>query len=219
MNFQRKSVTGLSFDFLLLNITGNSVVIVADVSGYIGYTLYNCILYWDVTVQREYEQLHHSTTIPVQPNDVAFAIHAFILTCFQIGQCFIYDVGIVISDYNFPAWRSKNTSCHNSIKRRNDIRNVSTITLGRLRLHDLVPLYPLLELCKSWMYLVKVHASGNLPLSTALISKAYSNYKRQSTIGWSIGNVLLDITGGLLSFAQQFIDAFNSGLFVTSNEI
>jgi cystinosin len=44
-----------------------------------------------------------------------------------------------------------------------------------------------------------------------LHKKAYSNYKRKSTIGWSIANVLLDISGGLLSFSQQFIDAINSG--------
>ena len=33
------------------------------------------------------------------------------------------------------------------------------------------------------------------------------NYKRQSTVGWSLANVLLDLTGGLLSFAQIFLEA------------
>jgi hypothetical protein len=33
------------------------------------------------------------------------------------------------------------------------------------------------------------------------------NWKRQSTVGWSIGNVMLDFTGGSLSFLQQFLDA------------
>lgn len=45
--------------------------------------------------------------------------------------------------------------------------------------------------------------------------QAYFNYKRQSTAGWSIGNVLLDLSGGILSFAQQFIDAINSGIVFT----
>ena len=39
--------------------------------------------------------------------------------------------------------------------------------------------------------------------------QAYLNYQRQSTVGWSIVNILLDFTGGSLSFAQQFIDAWN----------
>jgi hypothetical protein len=30
------------------------------------------------------------------------------------------------------------------------------------------------------------------------------------TIGWSIGQILLDLTGGLLSFAQMFLDAINT---------
>ena len=31
----------------------------------------------------------------------------------------------------------------------------------------------------------------------------YWNYKRKSTVGWSIANILLDLTGGLFSFIQM----------------
>jgi cystinosin len=41
--------------------------------------------------------------------------------------------------------------------------------------------------------------------------QAYLNFSRKSTAGWSIGNILLDLTGGILSFGQQFLDAINSG--------
>ena len=34
------------------------------------------------------------------------------------------------------------------------------------------------------------------------LPQAYMNYKRQSTVGWSIGNVLLDFTGGSFSIIQ-----------------
>lgn len=37
------------------------------------------------------------------------------------------------------------------------------------------------------------------------------NYQRQSTVGYSIGGVLLDITGGLLSVLQMFLLAYNNG--------
>lgn len=37
------------------------------------------------------------------------------------------------------------------------------------------------------------------------------NYKRKSTIGWSIGNVLLDFTGGWLSMLQMMLNAYNYG--------
>ena len=35
------------------------------------------------------------------------------------------------------------------------------------------------------------------------IPQAFMNFVRRSTVGWSIGNVLLDFTGGLLSTLQQ----------------
>ena len=35
----------------------------------------------------------------------------------------------------------------------------------------------------------------------------YWNYQRKSTKGWSIANILLDLTGGLLSFAQMALEA------------
>jgi cystinosin len=36
--------------------------------------------------------------------------------------------------------------------------------------------------------------------------QVYLNWKRQSTVGWSLANVLLDLTGGTLSLIQLFID-------------
>ncbi|KAL7671752.1 hypothetical protein ACOME3_006655 [Neoechinorhynchus agilis] len=39
--------------------------------------------------------------------------------------------------------------------------------------------------------------------------KAYFNFKRKSTVGWSIGNILLDITGSVLSLLQQSLMAYN----------
>jgi cystinosin len=37
------------------------------------------------------------------------------------------------------------------------------------------------------------------------------NFRRKSTEGWSIGNVLLDCTGGSFSLLQMFLLAYNSG--------
>ena len=35
------------------------------------------------------------------------------------------------------------------------------------------------------------------------LPQLYWNYQRKSTKGWSIANIILDLTGGLLSFAQM----------------
>jgi cystinosin len=37
--------------------------------------------------------------------------------------------------------------------------------------------------------------------------QAWVNYKRKSTIGWSISQILFDLAGGFLSLAQLIIDA------------
>jgi cystinosin len=39
------------------------------------------------------------------------------------------------------------------------------------------------------------------------------NYKRKSTAGWSIVNVLLDFTGGSFSLLQMFFLAYNYSNF------
>ena len=48
------------------------------------------------------------------------------------------------------------------------------------------------------------------------IPQVISNYKRKSTIGWNIHNILLDFTGGAFSFGQNIIDSFRDEFSVTS---
>ena len=43
------------------------------------------------------------------------------------------------------------------------------------------------------------------------IPQAYINFKRKLTIGWSVGNVILDFSGGALSVFQMVIDGINTG--------
>ena len=38
-----------------------------------------------------------------------------------------------------------------------------------------------------------------------IYSKVYLNYKRKSTVGWSITNIMLDFTGGTFSILQDVI--------------
>lgn len=43
-----------------------------------------------------------------------------------------------------------------------------------------------------------------------------SNFRRKSTIGWNIHNILLDFTGGVFSFGQNIIDSVRDRFSVTS---
>ena len=41
--------------------------------------------------------------------------------------------------------------------------------------------------------------------------QVWTNYKRKSTVGWSIWQILLDVAGGVLSIAQLVIDSSLQG--------
>lgn len=47
--------------------------------------------------------------------------------------------------------------------------------------------------------------------SSLSVCQAYMNFHYKSTEGWSIGNVLLDFTGGCFSLLQMFLQSYNNG--------
>ena len=55
-----------------------------------------------------------------------------------------------------------------------------------------------------------MYAAGYAKLVITVIKyipQAWTNYKRKSTTGWSIWQILLDLVGGVLSIAQLLIDS------------
>ncbi|XP_062105557.1 cystinosin homolog [Humulus lupulus] len=83
LNFRRKSVVGLNFDFMVLNVTKHT-----------SYLIYNATLYFSSTVQRQYfEKYGFGQMIPVAANDVAFSVHVTLLTIYLLFQISIYEKG------------------------------------------------------------------------------------------------------------------------------
>ncbi|XP_008551440.1 cystinosin homolog [Microplitis demolitor] len=174
-NYKRKSVVGLNFDFLSLNIVG-----------FFLYSLFNCGLYWIPDIASEYYRRYPKGLNPVQINDIFFAIHAFWATAFTIGQCFVYEVG------------------------------TQTVSLIARIIHGLITIsiviLIILGVVKTIQWLDFLYFCSYIKLIITLIKylpQAYYNYRRKSTIGWSIGNVLLDFTGGILSMLQMVLNAYN----------
>ncbi|KAK9925423.1 hypothetical protein M0R45_033747 [Rubus argutus] len=83
LNFRRKSVVGLSIDFVVLNLTKHS-----------SYLIYNATLYFSSAVQEQYFQKYgFGEMIPVAANDVAFSAHAVFVTSVTLFQIAIYERG------------------------------------------------------------------------------------------------------------------------------
>ncbi|KAJ1568043.1 hypothetical protein HK405_003822 [Cladochytrium tenue] len=173
LNRRRRSVKGLSFDFLYLNLWG-----------FLCYTAYNATFYGSETVRKQYRDRFGSDNL-VQLNDVGFGVHATVLTLVTIYQTFIYQ-------------RSPGQKVATWAK----LYIAGTLAVALLLLLATLSGAVLLLDVLYFLSYVKIGVS-----LLKYIPQAILNFRRRSTTGWSIGNILLDFTGGILSFAQQFLDA------------
>lgn len=188
LNFQRGTVAGLSFEFLALNLLGFTC-----------YTVYNGGLYWNPTIQAQYFAKTRKTSIPVESNDVFFGLHAVAVTLLTIIQCF-------------------------TLKREAGQRLSLKWGLVTLGLCVFIAVYAAVVASgrgSSNTWLGGDNAWWTFALNISYVKLAIScckyipqvviNHRRRSTAGWSIHNVLLDFTGGLLSVVQQCGDAQATG--------
>ncbi|OQS05739.1 Lysosomal Cystine Transporter (LCT) Family [Thraustotheca clavata] len=176
LNWRLKNVEGLSLDFIVYNIVGFSC-----------YTVYNSAFYWSSSVQDEYKAKHDGSPNSVQVNDVFFGIHAVVVTLLTLYQTTIY-----------PRGEGK----------------VSMVCKGLLALAlTIIILFMIIHLASpsssfftklNWLYLLSYVKLGISLVK--YVPQVYLNYKRKSTIGWTIYNVLLDFSGGLLSVVQLLMD-------------
>jgi len=174
-NWRRKSVIGLNFDFLALNLMGFTF-----------YSVFNCGLYFSQSIQDMYFEDHPYGLIPVAVNDIVFALHAVFACIVTVLQTLIYE--------------------------RADQR-VSLVTRGLMVIFVLIIIITAIIAATgvvNWLWFLYIFSYVKLAITMIkYVPQAYLNYRRKSTEGWAIGNVLLDFTGGSLSITQMFIDAFN----------
>ncbi|KAL7671753.1 hypothetical protein ACOME3_006656 [Neoechinorhynchus agilis] len=83
LNFQRKSVVGLNFDFLALNILG-----------FLSMSVFNVGLFFIERVQEIYFNKNpNETELPLALNDIVFALHALFACLITAVQSLIYERG------------------------------------------------------------------------------------------------------------------------------
>ncbi|KAF5298133.1 hypothetical protein FQA39_LY02557 [Lamprigera yunnana] len=81
-NFKRKSVVGLSFDYLSLNIVG-----------YVSFGIFINSVYFSSAIQKEYFEKNPRGLLPVKTNDVIYNLHGLFAVLVTILQCFVYEKG------------------------------------------------------------------------------------------------------------------------------
>jgi cystinosin len=196
-NFKRSSTTGLSPDFCVLNVLGFAC-----------YTAYNVSFFWSTTVRDMYRKRHGpNAEITIQSNDVAFAIHALILSSVTVLQIMYYGGGIRALKLSKP---------------------IVVVIVGIL---SICAVYPALIMITphhhssdndtfNWLDFLYVLSFVKIGISLIkYIPQVILNVRRKSTTGWSIWNILLDFTGGCLSDLQLVLDCADMNDFsgITGN--
>ncbi|KAI8371008.1 PQ loop repeat-domain-containing protein [Blakeslea trispora] len=179
LNWQRKSVQGLSIDFLCYNVYG-----------FLCYSIYNLAFFFSREIQHEYKQRYpNSNGNLVRFNDIAFAVHAFMISFFTLMQTFQY--------------------------KRDEHQRLSFVAKCFIVFTALGIMVFSLAVFFGWALWIDVlYYLSFIKMAVSFIKympQVWINFKRKSTVGWSIHNILLDLTGGLLSIAQLCLDASLSG--------
>ncbi|XP_066503848.1 cystinosin [Hoplias malabaricus] len=175
-NWKRRSVVGLNFDFLALNLTG-----------FIAYSVFNIGLFWIPYIHEQFLNKNPNGVNPVDANDVFFSLHALVLTLIYICQCVIYERG------------------------GQKVSKVAMVLLAIGWTFAFVTLFVAVAQKITWLDYLYYFSYIKLGVTLVkYIPQAYMNYQRQSTVGWSIGNVLLDFTGGSFSLLQMFLQSYNN---------
>ncbi|XP_004716219.2 cystinosin [Echinops telfairi] len=175
-NWRRRSVVGLSFDFVALNLMG-----------FVAYSVFNIGLLWVPAIKEQFLLKYPNGVNPVDTNDVFFSLHAVVLTLVVILQCFLYERGS---------------------------QRVSWPAVGFLALACLFALITMLVAAAgaaTWLQFL--FCFSYIKLAVTLVKyfpQAYMNFYYKSTEGWSIGNVLLDFTGGSFSLLQMSLQSYNN---------
>ncbi|KAJ1664917.1 hypothetical protein IW140_003736 [Coemansia sp. RSA 1813] len=173
LNHRRKSVEGLSIDFLVYNVYGFAC-----------YAIFNTAFFFSRSIADEYERRNDGHPNLVRFNDLFFSYHALILCLVTFAQSFYYK--------REPTQTASSTA---------HLYFYSTL-VGIV----MVSLFSTAYNAVYFLSFIKLGCS-----LIKYIPQAWLNYRRKSTVGWSIHNIILDFTGGTLSFAQLILDAIRSG--------
>lgn len=187
LNYQRKSTSGTTVDFPMINCLG-----------FAAYFVSNTVLYYSAAVREQYAVRHNGHTPTVAFNDLVFALHGFILSVVTTSQYFPKVWGFAPSTGNRPS------------------RFILGIGIGCVVgvicvAFVVASVPPGGDPAIDWCALDVVYAVSYVKLVVTLVKytpQVVTNYRNKSTKGWSILQILLDFAGGLLSCAQQAIDSY-----------
>lgn len=175
------------------NFTRKSVVglnldfLALNLTGFIAYSVFNICLFWVEPIKEQFLKNNPNGVNPVTASDVFFSLHAVLLCSIYICQATVYQRG-----GQTVSWPAR-----------------GLLLVGWT--FALVSLFLAVARVISWLQYIYYFSYIKLAVTLVkYVPQAYMNYRRRSTVGWSIGNVLLDFTGGMLSILQMILQSYNN---------
>jgi len=173
--------------------------------GFFAYLVSNLAFYYSDLIRAQYGARHKGLTPTVRFNDITFAAHSLLLSL------------VTTSQYLSPRLWSFRPSIGNRPS-----RFILGIFFGCVA-GVIVVIFVVLgspqrdsaeDAVGAWVWLDAIYAVSYVKLVITLIKytpQVIVNYRNRSTTGWSIWQILLDFSGGILSIAQQGIDSYLQG--------
>ncbi|KAK4163583.1 hypothetical protein QBC43DRAFT_263856 [Cladorrhinum sp. PSN259] len=194
LNYRRRSTSGTTVDFPFINCLG-----------FTAYAVSNFALYYSPLIRAQYAARYKGLTPTVQFNDITFALNGIFMSIITTSQYFFPRVwGFTPSKGNKPS------------------RFILGIFFGCV-VGVIVVIFVVLGsperdshqgAIHSWVWLDVIYAISYVKLVVTIVKyspQVLINYRNKSTQGWSIVQILLDFSGGILSISQQGIDSYMQG--------
>ncbi|KAH8891400.1 PQ-loop-domain-containing protein [Thozetella sp. PMI_491] len=192
LNYRRKSTSGTTVDFPLLNCLGFSAYMVANIA-----------FYYSPLIRAQYGARNRGLTPTVQFNDITFAAHGLLMSVIVTSQYFLPRAwGLTPSIGNRPSRLILGIFFGCVL----GVVAVIFVVLGSPDRDSLGH-----EAAGAWVWLDAIYAISYVKLVVTLVKytpQVLFNIRNKSTRGWSMLQILLDFSGGILSIAQQGIDSW-----------
>ncbi|QKX53314.1 uncharacterized protein TRUGW13939_00392 [Talaromyces rugulosus] len=187
-NFRRRSTYGLAIDFPTINVLG-----------FVCYAIYAGAFLYSPLIREQYAARNPVSPEPsVRFNDFVFAAHAVVLSA------------IVYSQF-FPAvWGFKVARYQRVSKPVAGLFWGSLVAVAGLVLIVLRASPDGGSDASSWAWIDVLYGISYVKVVVTVVKyipQAWLNYKRKSTVGWDIRQILLDLSGGVLSIGQLVLDS------------
>jgi cystinosin len=189
LNYKLQSTEGLSVDFCILSVYGCAC-----------YATLNVAMFYFPQIQTLYRKRHDGHASLVQPSDVAFSIHALILSSIWFGQTWYY--------------RERSLEYRHVSKTTFALLGVlsAVVIAYGLLIATLAPCTNVHWLCDKLNWLDFLYVVTSFKIAIAFLSylpQALLNYSHKSTDGFNIWGMLLDAFGGVFSTLQIVLDSWN----------